>query len=585
MTFGYTSRSFHFRFAFMPSRFPHILWSAFVQEQILAAVCGVFAGFFACAVIAAPGQLDATFGVGGRSLIQGPTATSSSAGRALIQPDGRVVVAGTCRTTQIVYALCLWRFLPNGASDPSFATSGQVVSQEVKRVVGLFLDITGELIVLTNCSWTDVCVHRFLANGLTDISFGINGVARIAFNTYNVQPLGMTALRASTGAFLVVAKCERITLPSSACIIKITPSGLLDTSFGSGGQTDFAIAAGDFPFDMAKLVDDTFIIGALCRGTAQAKWCVGRFNSQGQILSGSNLLQIPLSVNVGVLSALAPLNDGGVLLIGGCTVGNQYQNIQFCAARLIADLSIDFSYASGGVFRVSMGEADANPISALTDGNGGVVLVGTCAERYSIGNSLTTVDRFCAIKMDANGSIVSTFGAQGTSITNLAPGTFNSNRPSFALRQGDGKYWIGGHECSSASGLCMIRLKGGPYSPLTCALNADANQTIDPATDALLLTRYLLGYRGEALTTGALGKNPTRTGQALEDYLASLNLDVDGDGQALAMTDGLLMLRAMLGLTGDALTQGATNASHPNVRNAQQILTWIENTHGVACLP
>ncbi len=131
----------------------------------------------------------------------------------------------------------------------------------------------------------------------------------------------------------------------------------------------------------------------------------------------------------------------------------------------------------------------------------------------------------------------------------------------------------------------MIRLKGGPYSPLTCALNADANQTIDPATDALLLTRYLLGYRGEALTTGALGKNPTRTGQALEDYLASLNLDVDGDGQALAMTDGLLMLRAMLGLTGDALTQGATNASHPNVRNAQQILTWIENTHGVACLP
>ena len=51
------------------------------------------------------------------------------------------------------------------------------------------------------------------------------------------------------------------------------------------------------------------------------------------------------------------------------------------------------------------------------------------------------------------------------------------------------------------------------------------------------------------------------------------------------MTDGLLMLRAMLGLTGTALTQGATNAAHPNVRNAQQILTWIENTHGVACLP
>ena len=51
------------------------------------------------------------------------------------------------------------------------------------------------------------------------------------------------------------------------------------------------------------------------------------------------------------------------------------------------------------------------------------------------------------------------------------------------------------------------------------------------------------------------------------------------------MTDGLLLIRAMLGLAGDALTAGATNAAHPNVRNAQQILSWIESTHGVACLP
>ena len=103
-------------------------------------------------------------------------------------------------------------------------------------------------------------------------------------------------------------------------------------------------------------------------------------------------------------------------------------------------------------------------------------------------------------------------------------------------------------------------------------------------SDALLITRYLLGIRGDALGTSALGLYPTRTGQALETYLASLDLDADGDGQSLATTDGLLLLRAMLGLTGDALTQGATNAAHPNVRNAQQILSWIESTHGVACL-
>jgi len=86
-----------------------------------------------------------------------------------------------------------------------------------------------------------------------------------------------------------------------------------------------------------------------------------------------------------------------------------------------------------------------------------------------------------------------------------------------------------------------------------------------------------------------MGANAGRTSTEIETYLADLlaqgKLDADGDGQTLAMTDGLLILRAMLGLSGDALTAGAVNAAHPNVRNAQQILTWVESTHGVACLP
>jgi hypothetical protein len=91
------------------------------------------------------------------------------------------------------------------------------------------------------------------------------------------------------------------------------------------------------------------------------------------------------------------------------------------------------------------------------------------------------------------------------------------------------------------------------------------------------------------LLVSALGANPGRTAQQIESHLAQLKtdgkLDVDGDGEVNAMTDGLLILRAMLGLSGDALIAGARNAAHPNVRDAKQILTWIESTHGVACLP
>ena len=187
-----------------------------------------------------------------------------------------------------------------------------------------------------------------------------------------------------------------------------------------------------------------------------------------------------------------------------------------------------------------------------------------------------------------NGDIDRTFGSFGiTSIDSYPPPIYYVAKVGLTT-QSDGKILLASG-CPARAGnyfdLCVFRLDRGAYDAAGCALNLDRNGVVAASSDALLAVRYLLGFRGDALTTGALGLNPTRTGPALETYLASLNLDADGDGQALAMTDGLLMLRAMLGLTGIALTQGATNASHPNVRNAQQILSWIENTHGVACLP
>ena len=187
---------------------------------------------------------------------------------------------------------------------------------------------------------------------------------------------------------------------------------------------------------------------------------------------------------------------------------------------------------------------------------------------------------FCVERYTLDGASDLTFGNAGrTVIAKIAQ--FRDSATDVAL-QADGKIVVGG-KCDGD--LCLARFEVGPYAPPICAFNADANLVVDAPTDGLLIVRYLIGYRGNALTDGALGANPTRTGAALETYLASLNLDADGDGQAHAMTDGLLILRAMLGLSGNALTAGAVNTSSPTVRNAQQILTWIESTHGVACLP
>ncbi len=112
-------------------------------------------------------------------------------------------------------------------------------------------------------------------------------------------------------------------------------------------------------------------------------------------------------------------------------------------------------------------------------------------------------------------------------------------------------------------------LQSGTIGPGVCAagpalLNIDDSSAPDvysASTDGILLIRYLLGMRGTALTDGALGTNPQRNALQIEDYIGTnlAQFDVDADGSTKALTDGLLILRRLLGLSGPALTNGARN--------------------------
>jgi hypothetical protein len=61
------------------------------------------------------------------------------------------------------------------------------------------------------------------------------------------------------------------------------------------------------------------------------------------------------------------------------------------------------------------------------------------------------------------------------------------------------------------------------------------------------------------LVAGAIGPNCTRCdGPAVASYLSGLGmvLDIDGNGSLTALTDGLLVLRYLFGLSGTTLTSG-----------------------------
>jgi len=110
---------------------------------------------------------------------------------------------------------------------------------------------------------------------------------------------------------------------------------------------------------------------------------------------------------------------------------------------------------------------------------------------------------------------------------------------------------------ASPSAWAMHTLPAAMPSNTRCALDVDGNGTPDAATDGVLLLRYLMGVRGAALIAGALGNGASRnTAGAVESFLSGKSYDLDVDGAARGSTDAVMALRVLLGLTGNSVGTG-----------------------------
>ena len=109
----------------------------------------------------------------------------------------------------------------------------------------------------------------------------------------------------------------------------------------------------------------------------------------------------------------------------------------------------------------------------------------------------------------------------------------------------------------SASRVRAATFAPGATVPKT---DVDGNAKYDALSDGLLILRYMFGLTGPALIANATDPNGTRTlAPDIVQHLTNIKpqLDVDGNGQADALTDGLMLIRYMFGLRGAALLNGA----------------------------
>jgi autotransporter-associated beta strand protein len=106
-------------------------------------------------------------------------------------------------------------------------------------------------------------------------------------------------------------------------------------------------------------------------------------------------------------------------------------------------------------------------------------------------------------------------------------------------------------------------------------LDADGNGTADALTDGILILRYLFAPSGSWSYNDAVGVGATRsTRDAIKTFLDAGRtsvLDVDGNGTADALTDGILILRYLFAPAGqwnytDAVGIGATRTTREDLR-------------------
>jgi uncharacterized delta-60 repeat protein len=138
------------------------------------------------------GDLDPTFGVGGKVLTDFMGPLGSTAYAAVAQPDGKIVVAGNAGSTidsQFFSHFALARFNPDGSLDPGFGISGRVstdfgTSHDAAKAVAIQAD--GKIVAVGSTfiinTGTAFAVARLNTNGSLDSTFGQGGKVVTTFS-------------------------------------------------------------------------------------------------------------------------------------------------------------------------------------------------------------------------------------------------------------------------------------------------------------------------------------------------------------------------------------------------------------------
>ena len=351
--------------------------------------------FFFSLRITPGGDEDEGYGTGGwAGMIVGETAAAHDLA---VGADGSAFVVGV-RAVGGVSKGAVVKFDTDGQPDESFSGDGLALVTDGTKEITLNAAVVqpdGKLVIAGQVLDGGLASHfllaRLRANGTLDPTFGDGGRARVTFGPNANAPLSM--LRQPDGKLLVAGETSQIGVPGAydSAFARFKPDGTLDRSFGVQGKSVLSLVEGG----------RNGVLGlALAPGGKPLACIQGRdFDGHGHValmrlmpngkvdttFGGGDGGTIVTSIGQGQCSDIAVQGDGKPVVAAGLTGVDR-----FSAVRFQANGKVDRSFSVDGIAHAFTGAPATTPLAVIVQGNGRIVVAGF----VDFGNKDVAVARF-----------------------------------------------------------------------------------------------------------------------------------------------------------------------------------------------
>ncbi|MFN0276134.1 MAG: fibronectin type III domain-containing protein, partial [Chitinophagales bacterium] len=444
------------------------------------------------------GILDSTFAeVGFVTTDPSGMGYGSSCNSVEVLNDGSILACGysTINLTPYTRAVVLVKYTADGDLDSSFGVSGIGFFSFPGILLtanGMALHGSGKILVCGQEPDGNSFIVRFNFNGTVDSTFGDYGIS-FPFSLTETIIFRKIAIQ-NDGKILVAGDIinPEATTWSDLMIARINFDGTPDSSFAGTGYTCIdGFSDIDHANGLAIQNDGKIIVGGTGFKTGSDDIMITRLNTDGtpDILfgfSGKNLIDLKAVGKSDDYASDLILQDDGKIILVGYTVQEDGASPDYAILRLYATGFLDTSFGVDGIVIINdYCSYVLNSVAIQTDGK--ILGVGweDCAP-YSPG----------LIRLNANGSVDSTFGENGSAI-------ITEYGPAFSVDiQENNKIVIAGN--SNIFSIARFLNDNPPCSTAPTGLSADfltsstakLHWSADP--DAI---KYKIQYRKNTVTT------------------------------------------------------------------------------------